>query len=349
MFSKRIISWYQLNKRDLPWRHTKNPYKIWLSEIIFQQTRIAQGLPYYENFVNTYPKLQDLAEASEQEVLKLWQGLGYYSRARNMHATAQHICTNLNGIFPNTYTELLKLKGVGDYTASAIASFCYDETTPVLDGNVYRVLSRYFGIKTPIDTSKAKKEFKSLALELIDTNNPGLFNQAIMEFGSLQCTPSKPDCEKCPLNDSCVALQKNEIENLPQKIKKLKITKRFFNYLVIETNNHKTLIKQRKGKGIWKNLYEFPLIETEKEMSFNQIIKNKYFINFIEKQEYRLEEFAPNSILHKLSHQHLYIKFWIVNLNSFDRELITWQKAKKYPFPIVIHNFIVDFLKQKKQ
>ncbi len=349
MFSDQIISWYQLNKRDLPWRRTKDPYKVWLSEIILQQTRVAQGLPYYKIFIETFPKLQDLARASEQEVLKLWQGLGYYSRARNMHATARHIYSDLNGTFPNTYSELLKLKGVGDYTASAIASFCYREATPVLDGNVYRVLSRYFGINIPIDTGKAKKEFKSLALELIDISNPGLFNQAIMEFGSLQCTPVQPNCQKCPLNDSCVALQKRQVGILPQKSKKIKIKKRFFNYLVVETNTNKTLIKQRKGKGIWKNLYEFPLIETENRINFKQLIQNIDFINFIKEQDFQLKECTPSQIVHKLSHQHLHIKFWVVNLKSFDQELIPWREVKEYPFPIVLHNFIVDFLKQKKQ
>ncbi len=349
MFSEKIISWYLLNKRDLPWRRTKNSYNVWLSEIILQQTRVTQGLPYYKKFIKTFPNLQDLAKASEQEVLKLWQGLGYYSRARNMLATAQYVDTILNGKFPTTYTELLKLKGVGDYTASAIASFCHGEITPVLDGNVYRVLSRYFGIKTPIDTSKAKKEFKSLALELIDTNNPGLFNQAIMEFGSLQCTPKKPDCQKCPLHDSCVALQMEEVAVLPKKLKKLKIRKRFFNYLVLDINTAKTLVKQRKDKGIWKNLYEFPLVETENEIGVNLLISNIDFINFIEKQDFSLKEFTPNQIVHKLSHQHLHIKFWILKLESFNKELITWKKVVKHPFPIVLHNFIVDFLKQKNQ
>ncbi len=348
LFSDIIITWFQQNKRDLPWRHTKDPYKIWLSEIILQQTRVTQGLPYYENFVKTYPKLKDLAEASEQDVLKLWQGLGYYSRARNMHFTARNIYNDLNGKFPNTYKELLKLKGVGDYTASAIASFCYNEKTPVLDGNVFRVLARFFGIETPINTGKAKKEFKALAVELIDFKNPGLFNQALMEFGALQCTPSKPDCQNCPLNDTCVALQKKQVAILPQKENKIKIRKRFFNYLVVDTKENKTYIQKREGKGIWQNLYEFPLVETEVEIDFDQLIRNSDFLNFVKDQNYNMQLLTPKVILHKLSHQHLHIKYWLLELESFNKKTIRWQKVSKFPFPIVIHSFIEEFIEQKK-
>lgn len=343
-FSQKIQAWYQLNKRDLPWRNTKDPYTVWLSEIILQQTRVAQGLPYFLKFTQTYPTLRDLAKADEQEVLKLWQGLGYYSRARNMHATAQFVFKELDKQFPKTYNELIKLKGIGDYTASAIASFCYNEVQAVVDGNVYRVLARYFGIKTPINTNKAKKEFKKIAFELIDNQNPGLFNQAIMELGSLQCTPKTPNCESCPIQDTCVALQNNRIAVLPKKVSKLKIKKRFFNYLIIENEQQQTVVNKRVGKGIWQNLYEFPVIETQYEVDFTELIESPYFNDFVSDADFYLKTLTSKSIIHKLSHQHLYIKFWLLRTNYIHKPLISWEEVLKLPFPIVIFNFIEEFL-----
>ena len=252
IFSKILNHWYSNNKRSLPWRQTKTPYLIWLSEIILQQTQIKQGLPYYEAFVEAYPTVFDLAKAEERKVLKLWQGLGYYSRARNLHATAQYIVEELNGEFPNNYRELLKLKGVGDYTASAIASICFNEPMAVVDGNVYRVLSRYFGIETPINSSKGIKEFKQLAQRLIDKNNPADYNQAIMEFGAVQCKPQNPNCDVCPFQDGCVAFEKKRIDELPVKIKAAKASKKYFNFLVIISKDNKTLLQKRKEKGIWQ-------------------------------------------------------------------------------------------------
>jgi A/G-specific adenine glycosylase len=339
-FSNSIITWYKQNKRDLPWRLTTDPYKIWLSEVILQQTRVVQGLPYYQDFINTYPKIQDLAEASEQDILKLWQGLGYYSRARNLHATAKLISEKLDGIFPANYNDLLKLKGVGDYTASAIASFCYNEITPTVDGNVYRVLARYFGIKTPINSTIAKKEFKLLAKKLIDEKEPGLFNQSIMEFGALQCKPKQPNCKNCPLSNSCVALQKEQVHLFPYKDKRLKIKKRYFNYLVIQTVDHKTVMKQRKGKGIWQNLYEFPVIETTSEIDFLQLIQKTDFLKLVNYQDFNLQELTPDSIVHKLSHQHLRIKFWLLKVSRWHQPTLTIDKAKSLPVPIIIHKFI---------
>ena len=225
IFSKTLIRWYSKNKRILPWRETKNPYYIWLSEIILQQTQVKQGLPYYESFVTSYPTVFDLANAEESDVLKLWQGLGYYSRARNLHASAKHIAYDLNGVFPDTYKDLLKLRGVGDYTASAIASICFNEATAVVDGNVYRALSRYFGIDTPINSSKGQKEFKALAQELIDIKKPADFNQAIMEFGAIQCKPKNPECSACSFRNSCVAFGNNRVSDLPVKIKSAKAKK----------------------------------------------------------------------------------------------------------------------------
>lgn len=349
MFSKKIISWYQINKRDLPWRSSKDPYTIWLSEIILQQTRVSQGLPYYYRFIEAFPKLEKLAMASEQDVLKLWQGLGYYSRARNLHTTARFIHNDLKDVFPSSYEDLLQLKGVGDYTAAAIASFCFDENKPVVDGNVYRVLARYFGIHTPINTSLAKKEFKNLATKLIDGDKPGLFNQAIMEFGALQCTPSQPDCQICPLNDSCVALQKNWVSILPKKEKKLKIRKRYFNYLILETEEGKTFVEKREGKGIWQNLYEFPLIETEESIDYNDLLKDPNFNTIIGNQNFSVQLLTQDDIVHKLTHQHLFIKFWLLKLSTFNKETISWETLSTLPFPIVIHNFVEAFVRIRKR
>jgi len=345
IFALKLINWYQQYKRDLPWRKTKDPYKIWLSEIILQQTRVAQGAPYYISFVENFPSIHDLAKADEQEVLKLWQGLGYYSRARNLHATAKKIVLEHDGEFPNTFDKLLKLKGIGDYTASAIASFCFDEVVPTLDGNVYRVLSRFLGIETPIDSHQAKKEFKNIAFELINPKNPGIFNQAIMEFGALQCTPSSPNCSNCIFNDSCVALQKNKVQLLPIKNKKLKIKKRFFNYLIYKTPAMKTMIERREKNDIWKHLFQFPLIETESELD----ILN--FYTFLEKSAYKdlkiknIKLINPTSTIHKLTHQEINIKFWEINLEYNSNELIDWNQISQFPFPIIIHNFIEKYMK----
>ena len=228
-FAPKILNWYYKHQRDLPWRETREPYKVWLSEIILQQTRVAQGMPYYYRFVKAFPAVDDLARAPEEEVLKLWQGLGYYSRARNLHATAKIVAEDFDGKFPETYKGLKSLKGVGDYTASAIASFCFDVPEPVVDGNVYRVLSRYFGVGTPINSTQGVKYFKELAREVMDADNIRDYNQGIMEFGAIQCAPKKPYCLLCPLQDSCVALKENKVDQLPVKLGKTKVRSRYFN------------------------------------------------------------------------------------------------------------------------
>ena len=342
-FSNRLISWYLENKRDLPWRNTTNPYKIWLSEIILQQTRVAQGLPYYIAFVETFPTVFDLANASEEQVLKLWQGLGYYSRARNLHKTAQLVAFDLGGNFPTSYQELLKLKGIGTYTAAAIASFSSNEPVPVVDGNVFRVLARYFDVETDISSTIAKKEFTALAYEVLDKRNSLQFNQAIMEFGALQCMPKNPNCYVCVLNDSCVALQKNKVNQLPVKLKKTKVTERFFNYLVFEDELGNSIIQQRTEKGIWYNLYEFPLIEsfiefTEKEIT-DEINKVKFFSNEI----LSINAYEEKSVLHILSHQRLKIRFWNIQVKGKLENAKSKQSIKKRPFPIVIFNFIEKY------
>lgn len=259
-FSSHIISWYRANPRDLPWRDTRDPYKIWLSEIILQQTRVAQGLPYYYAFSETYPTVRDLALASEAEVLRLWQGLGYYSRARNLHACAQYIWHELGGIFPKTYHDLLLLKGVGSYTAAAISSFAYGEVKAVVDGNVFRVLARYFGIETDIASSRAKREFESLANKIIPQNNPGEFNQAMMDFGARLCIPKNPDCRNCPLNASCFAFQKDMVKELPVKLGKVKAKERALHYFVIRCGED-WVWKKRTSGDIWEGLHDFPNAE----------------------------------------------------------------------------------------
>lgn len=341
-FSKEIIQWYFQNKRDLPWRKTKDPYRIWLSEIMLQQTRVAQGLPYYEKFTEAFPTVYDLAKAEESQVLKLWQGLGYYSRARNLHYTAKDIVENYNGQFPNTYKALLKLKGVGDYTASAIASICFDEVTPVVDGNVYRVLSRYFDVDTPINSTEGIKKFKELAFEVVDHEDPANFNQAIMEFGAVQCKPQNPYCIICPLHESCEGLKNQRVGMLPVKLKKTKVKKRWFNYLVVVSNASETLLEERKGKGIWQGLYQFPLLETE--MSIETIADYQSEIEEITAvKDFSVTKFNEKETIHKLSHQHLHTTFWIVETTDSLKNGISLQEIRKYPVPILIGNFIEEF------
>ena len=341
-FSNSLLSWYLQNKRDLPWRNTVNPYPIWLSEIMLQQTKVAQGLPYFFTFIEAFPTILDLAKADEEQVLKLWQGLGYYSRARNMHKTAQIIAFELKGNFPNNYNDLIKLKGVGEYTAAAIASFAFNEVVPVVDGNVFRVLSRYLDIETDIASASAKKEFSALAKELMPVNNPALFNQAIMEFGALQCVPKNPDCTNCIFNASCAALQKKKVTELPVKLKKTKVTNRYFNYLVFLDNLNKTIINKRTEKGIWHNLYEFPVIEAEEELDFETIseaISEKYIDFSIDS----IVVYNPEQIIHKLSHQKLHINFYRVAVTEEILEGVSLDILKNYPFPIVIYNFIEKY------
>lgn len=336
-FSDVLMKWFSNEKRALPWRLTRDPYFIWLSEIILQQTQINQGIPYYEAFVKEFPSVFDLAKAGENDVLKLWQGLGYYSRARNLHYTAKYITTALNGEFPKDYKGLIKLKGVGDYTASAIASICYEEPCAVLDGNVYRVLSRYFGIKTPINSSKGKKEFKALAQSLLPNHKLGDYNQAIMEFGAKQCKPKAPKCASCPLNSSCYAVQKQTVNELPVNDKKTKLRKRYINYLVMLNTNNQTVLQQRKGKGIWQGLYEFPYIETLSSVSHKTISsKIKYKYN-------HLYLFNTKDIVHRLTHQQLMVKFWIVEVDVLPEKPIEKSKIKSFPVSVLIQNFIRDF------
>ena len=341
-FSNLLIKWYLQKKRDLPWRNTINPYLIWLSEIMLQQTRVAQGMPYFLSFTTAFPTVFDLAKANEEQVLKLWQGLGYYSRARNLHQTAQYIATELNGIFPDTYIDLLKLKGVGEYTAAAIASFAYNEVVPVVDGNVFRVLSRYFDIETDIAQASAKKEFAALAFELIPKDNPAIFNQAIMEFGALQCVPKNPNCNSCVLNSSCAALQHKKVSELPVKSKKTKVTNRYLNYLILKDSDSNYIVQKREGKGIWENLYEFPLLETDFLLSEKDAIDQISKMQFYNQKPSEILILQNEITLHKLSHQHLHIRFFELRFSSKLPDSKPFTAIEKLPFPIVIHNFMVS-------
>ena len=311
---------------------------------MLQQTRIEQGLPYYNKFIEAYPSVFDLAKAPSDEVLKLWQGLGYYSRARNLHETAKHVAFDLNGKFPDTFKGLLKLKGVGDYTASAIASICYDEPVAVVDGNVYRVLSRIFEIDTPINSTPGVKEFKSLAQELLNEKDPATFNQAIMEFGALHCKPQNPKCDTCPFNDMCLALKNDRIKELPVKLKKTKVKKRYFNYLVFDLEDENTILEQRKGKGIWNGLYQFPLVETEKLIDEAELKNQDSFLELVDDNEFSVELFNEKAVVHKLSHQHLYTRFWIVNTQKEGDVKVPLQEVTGYPVPVLIENFLNEYL-----
>jgi A/G-specific adenine glycosylase len=347
-FSKRLLDWYEIEHRDLPWRHTKDPYVIWLSEIILQQTQVKQGLPYFNKFTKRFPTIHELAAAKEDEVLKLWQGLGYYSRARNLHFTAQYVSKTLKGKFPDNYKDLKSLKGVGDYTAAAIASFAYNEPVAVVDGNVQRVVSRVFGIHTPINSTEGIKEFKTKAQGLLDSSRPALHNQAIMEFGAMHCRPKSPKCMFCVFQDDCVAFQKGIQEELPIKLKKTKVKQKFFSYLVVTDSEGNTLVQQRRGPGIWKGLYEFPLIESEQPQekpSFDsisgttQIPENK--IKFV-------EVYNKTPIIHLLSHRKIITTFFRIDLNcllselklSKNMQVHNLKQLHELAVPVLIQNFI---------
>lgn len=306
-FTTKIELWYRQHKRALPWRETTNPYYIWLSEIILQQTRVEQGRAYYERFVSVFPTVQDLAAASEEQVLLLWQGLGYYSRARNLHKAARQIAALSS--FPSDYKSILSLPGVGPYTAAAIASFSFGQPYAVVDGNVFRVLSRYFGIETPIDSTKGKKEFLALADELLDKKRPALYNQAIMDFGAQVCKPSGTDCVLCPLSDSCFAYEHNCVHKLPVKNKRIFQKTRWFSYVYMCNCKDNVLVRQRLKDDIWKGLYEFPLVESSEELSLNTLQQN-----FPVGQWTILRQ----GFVHQLTHQRLVVNFYKLEIAQGD-------------------------------
>ncbi|MDE5676911.1 A/G-specific adenine glycosylase [Phocaeicola sp.] len=322
-FSEKMIEWYEENGRDLPWRATKDPYLIWISEIILQQTRVAQGYDYYQRFIERFPDIFALAEADEDEVMKYWQGLGYYSRARNLHTAARDMIDS--GGFPITYEGVRALKGVGEYTAAAICSFAYGMPYAVVDGNVYRVLSRWLGISIPIDSTKGKRIFARVADELLDRQRPGLYNQAIMDFGALLCTPVSPDCVSCPLGDSCVAHLKRLVGSLPVKCHKAKVTNRYFNYIYVRMGAY-TYIHKRSGNDIWKNLYELPLIETEREWTEEEFYASSQFRGMLANGEEPVVRLVRKGVKHVLSHRVIYANFYEVILPDDSTSFANYQK-----------------------
>ena len=343
--SDKIVDYYNKNKRKLPWRISKDPYKIWISEIMLQQTRVDQAHDYFTRFITLFPDVQTLASADEDTVLKLWQGLGYYSRARNMHYTAKFIVQNLNGKFPGNFTDLKQLKGIGEYTAAAIASIAFNEKVAAIDGNVYRVLARIFNEHSTIDTAQGKKRFKELANSLIANHPPGDFNQAMMEFGAMVCKPAKPLCEQCPVLDQCEAFRKNTVNSLPVKKSISKVKNRYFHYLIL-IDNEKTYLQKRKDKDIWKGLYEFPLIETKQEITFEKLFQTKKFIE-IAGNDFHIHHIS-DEIKHRLSHQLLHIRFYAIATKNTGKNhewiSIPLQELKKFPFPKVIDDYIVKIL-----
>lgn len=339
-----LLDWYADNKRDLPWRGTTDPYRIWISEIILQQTRVVQGYEYFLRFIRRFPDVRTLASASEDEVLKYWQGLGYYSRARNLHAAAK----SMNGKFPESYQEVRALKGVGDYTAAAICSIAYNMPYAVVDGNVYRVLSRYCGIDVPIDSTEGKKLFAALADEMLDKSRPATYNQAIMDFGAIQCTPQSPNCMFCPLADSCSALSKGQVMQLPVKQHRTKTFNRYFNYIYVRMGAH-TLIHKRTEDDIWKNLFELPLVETEKDLSEEEFLACPQFHALFAEGEVRMVRTLLRGVKHVLSHRVIYTNFYEVTLPDNSSSFSSYQRVAvedlgRYAVPRLIHAFLEKYV-----
>lgn len=345
-FADELVQWYHQNKRDLPWRHTTDPYVIWLSEIILQQTRVEQGLPYFNRFLEAYPTVTHFANASEDEVLKIWQGLGYYSRGRNMLKTAQLVRDEFLGIFPLAYNELIKLKGIGEYTAAAISSFSANEARAVVDGNVYRVLARYFGIAEPINSTKGKKLFQQLADEVLNKAEPGLHNQAMMEFGATLCKPKNPACGICPVKLGCEAFKTNATTQLPVKLKTVKVKERFFNYFLI-FNEDEILMNKRSGNDIWTGLYDLPLVETDALLPAHEIVTLPQTLHYFGSNVQIDEVYGLQK--HILTHQRLSIRF--IRIRSKDVNLQPdWfytdvENLKKLAFPKIIFKFLTNFFK----
>lgn len=306
-FAQRLMDWYHANSRPLPWRESNDPYLIWLSEIILQQTRVDQGLPYFERFRHQFPTVRHLAEATEEDVMKCWQGLGYYSRARNLHKTAKTVAYEHGGIFPDSYTGLLKLKGIGPYTAAAIASIAYGEAVPVVDGNVYRFISRYLAIDMPIGSPAAQRYFSEILLNYIPKGQASKFNQALMEFGALQCTPRNPLCETCPFRTDCTAYRQDQIDRFPVKGSKTKVKEVFYHFIVLE-KGEKLWLTQRDDSGLWKKLWHFPMLETENELTEVEVLH--WVISSFQLKEHQLIHKGKWKTLHLLSHRKIQARFW---------------------------------------
>ena len=330
-FAIDLMRWYDENKRTLPWRKTQNPYHIWLSEIILQQTRVDQGLPYYLKFVETFPKLSDLAQASDDAVMKLWQGLGYYSRARNMLVAARTMQEKFGGEFPKEHEQIIQLKGIGEYTAAAVSSISFSLPYAVVDGNVQRVLSRLYKESTPVNSSAGKKLFSSLANGLIFHKNPGKFNQAMMELGALVCSPQKPNCENCPVLRYCKAKLENSIDGLPAKLKKKPVSKRYFTYLVPILKDE-TLLRQRTEKDIYKGLYEFPLFEGQPDLTALASFAEQF-------GRVKKIDTPSKTYRHLLSHRDIQCQFVLAEMHSLEftgYERVAWGNFEKYPISRMI-------------
>lgn len=344
-FSKTLLEWNKTeNNRQMPWKGESNPYKIWISEIILQQTRVQQGMNYYNRFIKTFPDIESLATASEKKIYKLWEGLGYYSRCKNLIASAKFIHKELSGEFPKKYEKILALKGIGNYTASAIASFAYNQPFAVLDGNVFRVLSRFFGEEIPINTTEGKKKYAALAQSLLDKKQAGKYNQALMDFGAVICKPAAPLCAECPLQVKCVAFLKNKVSVLPVNTKSIRIKKRFFNYLLVEHKN-KYYVHKRTGKDIWQNLYEFILIETKKLIDETSMAVNEEIINNLNQYDFTVKS-VSHMKTEKLTHQiisvqliHVEIKKPLRNKEYFP---VNEKQLKSLPFPKFIASYLAD-------
>lgn len=342
----KLVQWFENHQRELPWRSHPTPYYVWLSEVILQQTRVSQGLDYFNRFVERWPSLRNLAEASEEEVLKMWQGLGYYSRARNLHKCAKEVVRLFDGELPADYHQLVKLPGIGPYTAAAIASIAFGLPHAVVDGNVYRVLSRLFDIDIPINTDEGAKTFAILADELLDRYRPGLHNQAMMEFGALQCLPSNPDCLFCPLQTYCLAFANGTVSLRPVKIPKTKIKTRFLNYLVIKDKENNLYLRKRQGKDIWENLYDFPCMESDHALSYDEVIENPEFALFIQDKAFQVVRISSQNT-HKLTHQTLIATFFEIKILDFlpviqenNILLVPEKDLGKYPIPKLIDNYL---------
>lgn len=344
--SRTFINWYLQNKRDLPWRNTQNPYNIWVSEIIMQQTRVAQGLDYYHRFLNRFPTLETLANADIEEVLKAWQGLGYYSRARNFHQGANYVLQQYSGILPANFIELLKIRGIGEYSASAIASFAFNLPYAVVDGNVNRVISRIYGIFEPINSSIGMKLIRDIALKILDTKQPGLNNQAIMEFGAIQCISGKPDCTICPLKNECFAFNHDKVSILPVKNKKQKIRNRYFYYLVI-LNHNNIIMQKRVEKDIWEGLYEFPLIETPNPVNIEHLLKHNFWFSIFQNSPITIAH-QSNGYKHILSHQKINATFIHILMDILPEQfstqsvIINKKDIEKYPVSRLIENYLTE-------
>jgi A/G-specific adenine glycosylase len=338
-----LARWYLDHRRDLPWRKTKDPYAIWVSEIILQQTRVAQGIDYYHRFMNRFPDLQSLAEAHIEEVLKVWQGLGYYARARNMHAAALQVVEEHGGAFPATYQEMLKLKGIGPYTAAAIASIAYDEPRAVMDGNVHRVIARLFGVFEPPRPAGEKCVICRRAEDLLDHVEPGIHNQAIMEFGALVCTPANPSCQSCPLGKQCSAYATGQVEQLPVRNKNIKKKHRYFHYFIIISGN-RVLVRQRTGKDIWQHLFEFPMIETSGPVSPGRLMESPSWKQLF--MDRRIKPFRMSKIIrHNLTHQVIHARFYHLDSFPVDGPKSSFQEVPlaglgKFPVPKLIENYL---------